>query len=162
MDHMELDEEEIFTINSSKDDASFDLTVGHIEDIIMDKHFRKLQNDFMNEYYQHFDDTEENKLIYMDIFKEYNELIEKHLEDQLKLRMPGFSMQEFTHQLLLRKSELDGEVFDMLLTFSDFLAFKEMFLDFRAAKEGRVVDLSGGLSVSSMVPSIVNNSELKL
>jgi hypothetical protein len=31
-----------------------------------------------------------------------------------------------------RKDELDGEVFDMLLTFSDFTAFKEMFLDYKA------------------------------
>lgn len=25
-----------------------------------------------------------------------------------------------------------GDIFDMLLTFTDFLAFKEMFLDYRA------------------------------
>ena len=31
-----------------------------------------------------------------------------------------------------RKDELEGEVFEMLLTFTDFLAFKEMFLDYRA------------------------------
>jgi len=31
-----------------------------------------------------------------------------------------------------RKNELEGEIFEMLLTFSDFVAFKEMFLDFRA------------------------------
>jgi ADP-ribosylation factor 2-binding protein len=31
-----------------------------------------------------------------------------------------------------RKDELDGEIFEMLLTFSDFMTFKEMFLDFKA------------------------------
>jgi len=31
-----------------------------------------------------------------------------------------------------RKDELDGEVFDVLFTFSDFTAFKEMFLDYKA------------------------------
>jgi ADP-ribosylation factor 2-binding protein len=31
-----------------------------------------------------------------------------------------------------RRNELDGEVFEMLFTFSDFTAFKEMFLDYRA------------------------------
>ena len=30
-----------------------------------------------------------------------------------------------------RKEELNGEVFEMLLTFSDFLAFKEMFIDYK-------------------------------
>ena len=31
-----------------------------------------------------------------------------------------------------RKEELEGEVFEILLTFSDFMSFKEMFLDYRA------------------------------
>lgn len=31
-----------------------------------------------------------------------------------------------------RKNELEGEIFEMLLTFSDFMSFKEMFLDFKA------------------------------
>ena len=31
-----------------------------------------------------------------------------------------------------RKEELDGEIFEILLTFSDFMAFKEMVLDYRA------------------------------
>jgi ADP-ribosylation factor 2-binding protein len=31
-----------------------------------------------------------------------------------------------------RRNELDGEVFEMLFTFSDFTAFKEMFLDYKA------------------------------
>lgn len=30
------------------------------------------------------------------------------------------------------KDEIAGDIFDMLLTFTDFLAFKEMFLDYRA------------------------------
>jgi hypothetical protein len=34
-----------------------------------------------------------------------------------------------------RKDELDGEVFDMLFTFSDFTAFKEMFLDYKAVSK---------------------------
>lgn len=29
------------------------------------------------------------------------------------------------------KDEVPGDIFDMLLTFTDFLAFKEMFLDYR-------------------------------
>ena len=30
-----------------------------------------MQKDFKEKYYHHFTDEEENKLIYMDIFKEY-------------------------------------------------------------------------------------------
>ncbi|GLH04638.1 Protein of unknown function [Gryllus bimaculatus] len=48
-----------------------------------------------------------------------------------------------------RKDELDGEVFEILDTFSDFMAFKEMFLDYKAIKEGTVEDLSKDIVVSS-------------
>uniref|UniRef100_A0A8C9Q730 ADP-ribosylation factor-like protein 2-binding protein n=1 Tax=Spermophilus dauricus TaxID=99837 RepID=A0A8C9Q730_SPEDA len=51
------------------------------------------------------------------------------------------------------KDEVAGDIFDMLLTFTDFLAFKEMFLDYRAEKEGRGLDLSSGLVVTSLCKS---------
>ncbi|KAJ8303114.1 hypothetical protein KUTeg_019510 [Tegillarca granosa] len=112
--------------------------------------FQSTQNEFLEKYYQEFDDSEENKFIYTDIHREYINLIEKYLENELTKRMPGFSMDEFTKLVLERKNELEGEIFEMLLTFSDFLAFKEMFLDYKAEKEGRTVDLSSGLTVTSV------------
>ena len=39
----------------------------------------------------------------------------------------------------MRRDELDGEVFEILLTFSDFLSFKEMFVDYKAVSR---LDLS--------------------
>ena len=72
----------------------------------------------MEKHYHHFEDVEENKFIYTDIFKEYvsvpppshlasvivhlslqTELIEKHLESELKLRVPGFVMEQFMKSL---------------------------------------------------------------
>jgi len=37
--------------------------------------------------------------------------------------------------LELRRAELDGEVFEMLFTLTDFLAFKEMFVDYKVMKQ---------------------------
>ncbi|XP_077993526.1 ADP-ribosylation factor-like protein 2-binding protein isoform X2 [Glandiceps talaboti] len=148
VEEMEFQEEELATSSSSISDTKFDITVGHIEDIIMDDEFQDLQTDFMDKYYEEFEDTEENKFIYTDIFKEYTELIEKYLEDQLTQRMEGFSMSEFTKQLVNRKDELNGEIFEMLLTFSDFIAFKEMFIDYKEEKEGRTVDFSAGIVIT--------------
>ena len=37
----------------------------------LDDDFQDLQDNFMEKYFNEFEDTEENKLIYMDIFKEY-------------------------------------------------------------------------------------------
>lgn len=35
-------------------------------------------------------------------------------------------------QLSNKQNELEGEVFEVLSTFTNFMAFKEMFLDYRA------------------------------
>ncbi|ESO88037.1 hypothetical protein LOTGIDRAFT_126924 [Lottia gigantea] len=147
---VDFGEEEIFTSCSNEVDTKFDLTIGHIEDIIMEDKFQTLQNNFLEKFYSEFDDTEENKFIYTDIHKDYINLIEKCLEEELSGRMPDFSMQEFTRQLAERKDDLEGEIFEMLLTFSDFVAFKDMFLDYKAAKEGKTIDLSDGLTVTSV------------
>ncbi|XP_060778940.1 ADP-ribosylation factor-like protein 2-binding protein [Neoarius graeffei] len=146
----DLDEEEFAVSKSSGVDALFDTIIGNIEDIIMEDEFQNLQRSFMEKYYLEFDDTEENKLIYTSIFNEYIELLEKYLEQQLKERIPGFNMNDFTHTLKQHKEEVSGDIFDMLLTFTDFMAFKEMFLDYRAEQEGRGLDLSTGLVVRSL------------
>lgn len=59
------------SIRSSRSDAQFDETVGHIEDIIVSQEFEDLQNEFMEKHYHEFEDVEENKLVYTTIFKEY-------------------------------------------------------------------------------------------
>ncbi|XP_029464603.1 ADP-ribosylation factor-like protein 2-binding protein isoform X2 [Rhinatrema bivittatum] len=160
---MESLEEENFAVSiSSTSDAEFDAVVGHIEDIIMDGEFQLLQRNFMDKYYCEFEDTEENKLIYTPIFNEYISLVEKYIEQQLIKRLPGFSMTSFTASLQLHKEEIAGDIFDMLLTFTDFLAFKEMFIDYRAEKEGRGFDFSSGLVVTSLCKSSVDSSQNNL
>ncbi|KAG7333248.1 hypothetical protein KOW79_003383 [Hemibagrus wyckioides] len=146
----DLDEEEFAVSKSSEADTLFDTVIGNIEDIIMDDDFQNLQRSFMEKYYLEFDDTEENKLIYTSIFNDYIELLEKYLEQQLMERIPGFNMNDFNHSLKQHKEEVSGDIFDMLLTFTDFMAFKEMFLDYRAEREGRGLDLSAGLVVKSL------------
>uniref|UniRef100_A0A4X2LEM8 ADP-ribosylation factor-like protein 2-binding protein n=1 Tax=Vombatus ursinus TaxID=29139 RepID=A0A4X2LEM8_VOMUR len=78
------------------------------------------------------------------------------------LRIPGFNMATFTTTFQRHKDEVAGDILVLLLTFTDFLAFKEMFLDYRAEKEGRSLDLSSGLMVTSLcksssIPASQNN-----
>ncbi|KAL4657034.1 ADP-ribosylation factor-like protein 2-binding protein [Arapaima gigas] len=146
----DLNEDEFTLSNCSDADAEFDTVVGNIEDIIMGEDFQQLQHYFMEKYYLEFDDSEENRLSYTTIFNEYVELLEKHIERQLMERIPGFCMDTFTDSLMQHKDEISGDVFDMLLTFTDFLAFKEMFVEYRAKREGRDVDLSAILMVKSL------------
>ncbi|CAI9574463.1 unnamed protein product [Staurois parvus] len=74
----------------------------------------------------------ENKLTYTPIFNEYICLVEKFIEEQLLKRIPTFNMSAFISTLQSHRQEMAGDIFDILLTFTDFLAFKEMFLDYKA------------------------------
>uniref|UniRef100_A0A8C0ELS8 ADP-ribosylation factor-like protein 2-binding protein n=1 Tax=Bubo bubo TaxID=30461 RepID=A0A8C0ELS8_BUBBB len=126
--------------------CEFDAVVGYLEDIIMNDDFQLIQRTFMEKHYQEFDDSEENKLVYTSIFNEYISLVEKHIEEKLLDRIPGFNMTAFTMSLQQHKDEMTGDIFDMLLTFTDFLAFKEMFLDYKAVtKESKLLSESGPL-----------------
>ncbi|XP_003385703.1 PREDICTED: ADP-ribosylation factor-like protein 2-binding protein [Amphimedon queenslandica] len=140
---------EIFLeIVGNSQDGEFDIIIGHLQDIIIDEEFLALQHSFMDEHYHYFEDVEENKLIYTDIQKKYTELVEKHIETQLEMRIPHFDMTKFLQLLESKKSEIPEEIFEILLSFTDFLTFKQMFLDYKADKEGLVPDL-GGLIISS-------------
>ncbi|XP_033997615.1 ADP-ribosylation factor-like protein 2-binding protein isoform X2 [Trematomus bernacchii] len=150
---IDMDEENFAISTSSAADAAFDAVVGSIEDIIMEEEFQQLQQNFMDKHYLEFDDSDENKLSYTSIFNEYVDLLEKHLEQQLLERIPTFNMNSFIELLMQHKEEVPGDIFDMLLTFTDFAAFKEMFLEYRAEKEGRGLDLSQGLVVTSLIPA---------
>lgn len=80
-------------------DKEFHSIVGHIEDILMDDKFLELHNNFMEKYWHEFDDGEENKLSYTNIFKEYQETIEKYIEGQLAEKVKGFNMLRFEEEL---------------------------------------------------------------
>ena len=80
--------------NTSSDakEKTFHSIIGHIEDILMDDNFMKIYNDFMERHWSKFDDSEENKLFYIDIFKEYQDTVEKYLEGELVKKIEGFDM----------------------------------------------------------------------
>ena len=97
--------------------------------------------------------TQKRELTYTPTFNEYISLVEKYIEEQLLERIPGFNMGAFTTTLQHHKDEVAGDIFDVLLTFTDFPAFKEMFPDYRAEREGWGLDLSSGLVVISLCKS---------
>lgn len=80
-------------------DGYFAVVIGNIEDIIMEDNFSKLLSSFMDKYWREFEDAEENKLIYTDIFKEYLETIEKYIEDKLRKNIEGFDMAILENEL---------------------------------------------------------------
>jgi len=141
-------EEEVIFDNQAE--TAFDRIVGAIEDIVIDDQFQDLQTDLLEKHFHHFDNSEENKLIYTDIFNEYTVEIEKYIEAALVQKVPDFHMDIFLEELNEKRNELDGDIFEMLYTLSDFMAFKELFVDYSMMKRSPGCDLSDLLCVSAL------------
>lgn len=67
----------------------------HAADILIEDEFEERQNNFCKQHCQIFENAEENKLEYMDIYKRYTELIECYLEQRLLEEVEDFSMDKF-------------------------------------------------------------------
>jgi ADP-ribosylation factor 2-binding protein len=128
---LDKSKEEILVEVYSKKDQDFDLTVEALQDILLSDEFTTVHDGFLEQNYHHFEDTEENKHIYMDIYKAYTDTIERHIEDALMDRLPGFKMSDFLRSLELRCDEVDETILDMLHSFNDFLTFKQTFIDYK-------------------------------
>jgi ADP-ribosylation factor 2-binding protein len=97
----------------------------------MDPDFEDARETFCRSNCGVFEDNDENKLIYTDIFSRYTELVEGSIEKRLKEAVPDFDMQKFQVMLDARKDELMSEVFDLLLSLGDFETFKEVMLSYK-------------------------------
>jgi ADP-ribosylation factor 2-binding protein len=64
----------------------------------------------------------------MPIFINYKSNMEKFLMSSLASVVPGFSQDRFFKQLSQRPDEIDSDLAEMLLSLSDFNAFKEMMV----------------------------------
>lgn len=147
------EEDETFASHQSTDPETeeFDRTIGLIEDMIMDDEFRAIQQSFLTKYAHEFDpNLEENKFIYTDIHREYLTIIEDFIINKIKRAQPNFDLDRFMKQLESRQDELEGEIFEFLLTFTDFLAFKEWMLDYRRATTTPMLDINSCLQSISL------------
>lgn len=75
--------------------------------------------------------TPQSKLVYTDLFSQYTELIEGYIIGRLTLEINFFSMERFGSLLADRQDEITGDVFDMLMSFTDFEEFKSLMLSFK-------------------------------
>ncbi|KAI8805211.1 the ARF-like 2 binding protein BART-domain-containing protein [Cladochytrium replicatum] len=132
----------------TKEDERFDRVVGELEDLLLDESFLRLQRSLLAKYAPHFDDDEENKFVYMDYFKEYMSALDKFIDKRLKKKLSWFSMPKFIASVQSRQDQIDGDVFDVLMSLGDFTAFKETVLSFKQEQEGRSPDLSDLLAVT--------------
>lgn len=60
---------------------------------------KMLQKSFMNQFYHEFNDNEENKIIYTDIFNNYTQTIETFIMENLQKTVMDMDMLRFTNEL---------------------------------------------------------------
>ncbi|OQS05720.1 hypothetical protein THRCLA_02181 [Thraustotheca clavata] len=130
-----IEEEEMISADlggGSHEENKLDEAMGVIQDVLIDPEFVELQNSFCEQHCEYFDDESENKLIYMDLFKEYTNLIENYLETRLKSAIDDFSMDELCSMIQEHEDEMTGDVIDVLMSCADFDEFKSLMLSFKS------------------------------
>jgi len=129
----------------SKEDQEFDEMVGALQEILMDESFTEVQDGFFERYADKFTDDEENKIEYTSIFEEYTRLVEGTLEQKLSEKLRDFRMADFERLVSGRQDEIDPDMFDMLLSFTDFSEFKAQMLAYKTCMAP-----GGGLGVQGL------------
>ena len=151
---MSMEEELLFGgdqgMGSSPEDQRFDSIVGCLEEVLMNPEFQLRQDQFCEEHCSKFFSDEENRLEYMPLFQEYSTLIETFIAERLTLHIEGFSMEEFQDMLENREGEICGDIFDLLLSLSDFQEFKDTMLSYKAAGQGQLFKSSAGADENSV------------
>jgi len=142
------DGEEVFDNGGSgtADDNEFDFIVGALEEILMGGEFTDVQNAFFERHMAGFTADDENKVEYMGVFQSYCTEMEECLEGKLKERMPRFTLSAFESMLSDRRDEISGDIFDTLLSFSDFEEFKQQLLAYKTSRTGT----GGGFAVQGL------------
>ncbi|RLN26041.1 hypothetical protein BBO99_00000545 [Phytophthora kernoviae] len=144
-DFGEYNEEETYCNDvgdENTEETKFDEMIGELQDILIDPEFVEMQSDFCRNNCEIFDNVSENKLIYMDVFQQYTDLIEAFLERRLHEKLDHFSMDELCLQIQEHEDEIPPDVIDVLLSCSDFEEFKNLMLSFKQ-NETPCIEITG-------------------
>ena len=68
-------------VEHQTDDYKFDVFIEKLQEIVIEDEFENMQEDFLTKYCNEFEDCDENKLIYTEIFKKYTNLTESYIEN---------------------------------------------------------------------------------
>ena len=139
-------EEETFAESSSdKPQDSFDAVLTELEVLMMDEELNARVDAFTREHCMKFDAGDENKLEYTSLFAEYTGMVEAYIEERVGASVASFDMASFCATLSERAQSDDGlldqPAFEMLVSYSDFDAFKQLML---SARQGLAVEAQTG------------------
>ncbi len=190
------------------DDQYFDSVIGQLEDLLLDPEFNSHQRRFLELHCRQFtlpDDYDgdsfgaaartENALQHTEIFQQYTDQMEQFIEAFLSQRIQDFSMAKFLSILDRKRLEsgvedesqeflgFSGDVFDLLLSLTDFQQFKVLIIETLAdvtqkenernseqkddqmgesgGNRGKTEELDFGLSITGLSVGKSNNSKGK-
>ena len=118
----------------NKSDAIFKELTG----IILDKDFDKAQQSFFEKNYDQFEDTEENKLIYTQIYESFVELLEQLIVVKLEVNFTSDEIDNFYASFvenMPKYEEQDPVAVNSLFSFIDFDKFKKSILIYKADRD---------------------------
>lgn len=109
-----------------------------VDEILTEKEFVGALKDFTAAHCDIFEASDENKLEYTPIFGKYAALVEKYVDSRLVAK--GVNLEQFMKDLPAYTDSPDahprtGAVLELLSSFDSFLAFKDMMLEAKKAKE---------------------------
>mmetsp|Transcript_3144 Transcript_3144/g.8967 ORF Transcript_3144/g.8967 Transcript_3144/m.8967 type:complete len:187 (+) Transcript_3144:3743-4303(+) len=136
-------EEEVFASNvGSADEVEFDGMVGLLEEVLISDAFQDTQERFCTEHCGVFDDSEELKLEYTELHRQYMDLMEGFIAKECESRRPEWSMERIMKVLSSgNPEEMTGDVFDLLMSLSDIQEFQQLMLSYKHAGDGTGPDL---------------------
>lgn len=113
------------------DPSEIERAVGLLDELLREPGFVAWMDEFSAGHCEKFDDCEENKFEYTTIFKEFQITVDQHLE--ARLIAEGVDLAAFLAHLpaymnLPEAHARTGAIFDLLLAFTDFAAFKDLML----------------------------------
>eukprot|EP00756_Hemistasia_phaeocysticola_P061544 Hpha_TRINITY_DN5009_c0_g1::TRINITY_DN5009_c0_g1_i2::g.94119::m.94119 len=124
-------------------DAKFDQAQQILERMVTrDKGFRQVQRKFLREHCYAFSPGE-NKLECWPIFRRWEALMEECVHQRLQREIPGFEMEAFLEILADRGEEVSGDVWELLLSLTNFGAFKQRMLSEQERARAGLDDSSG-------------------
>ena len=81
-----------------------------------------------------FEDEEENKMEYQELFLQYGKKVETIIDKSINENLPMCTAAELMALIPERKELIDEEIYDTLLAFTDFNEFKQMMLETKRGK----------------------------
>eukprot|EP01062_Namystynia_karyoxenos_P018416 TRINITY_DN16862_c2_g1_i1.p3 TRINITY_DN16862_c2_g1~~TRINITY_DN16862_c2_g1_i1.p3 ORF type:complete len:198 (+),score=76.51 TRINITY_DN16862_c2_g1_i1:88-681(+) len=115
----------------------FEQCVGVLEDTVVGDDFVGAQSDFMGRHCELFEPTGECQLACTQIHCEFIEVMERVLISRLQSGVPGFSAEGFFEELQRKGPDaVDGPLWDLLNSLTDFATFRQLMVDFRQQRGG--------------------------